>query len=445
MGLRGDLLAYALNQAECRALVVTDEWVPRVNAVAGEARNAPPRDRRRRGDHVGAARDAVRRSAVGGRGATLRSRRARGHVGLSVHLGYDRPVEGRRALAQRELSPGRLDRRGHGVRAGRGSVQRVSAVPHQRQVHDDPDRDDARPRHGRPARSLLGVELLGHLPRGGRHRDQLHGGAAADAVQAARTSGRPGQSRAQGLRGAGAAGDRARLRAALRRRAARGLRFDRGRHGHREPPRSPATRLMRPCRVGVRGRDPGRGWSAITAGDPGRDRGQAARAAHDHRGVLPDAGGDRGRVSRWLVPHRRPWRVRCRRLVHVPRPHEGRDPAARREHLVLGGRAGPQRSPGDRGDCGHRRSLRADRGRSACGGEAEGRSSISPPRPSSTTHRSGFPTLRFRATCGSCPSYPRTRSSASRSSFCASRASPPTPGTGSRSATSWRAEPPAAR
>ena len=34
VGLRGDLLAYALNQADCRALVVTCEWVPRVNAVA---------------------------------------------------------------------------------------------------------------------------------------------------------------------------------------------------------------------------------------------------------------------------------------------------------------------------------------------------------------------------------------------------------------------------
>jgi crotonobetaine/carnitine-CoA ligase len=34
VGLRGDLLAYALNQAECRAIVVTDEWAARVDAVA---------------------------------------------------------------------------------------------------------------------------------------------------------------------------------------------------------------------------------------------------------------------------------------------------------------------------------------------------------------------------------------------------------------------------
>jgi carnitine-CoA ligase len=34
VGLRGDLLAYALNQAECRAIIVSDGWVARVDAVA---------------------------------------------------------------------------------------------------------------------------------------------------------------------------------------------------------------------------------------------------------------------------------------------------------------------------------------------------------------------------------------------------------------------------
>ncbi|HUA71247.1 MAG TPA: AMP-binding protein [Solirubrobacteraceae bacterium] len=34
VGLRGDLLAYGLNQAQCRAIIVNDEWVGRVDAVA---------------------------------------------------------------------------------------------------------------------------------------------------------------------------------------------------------------------------------------------------------------------------------------------------------------------------------------------------------------------------------------------------------------------------
>ena len=34
VGLRGDLLAYALNQSQCRAIVVSDEWVGRIDAVA---------------------------------------------------------------------------------------------------------------------------------------------------------------------------------------------------------------------------------------------------------------------------------------------------------------------------------------------------------------------------------------------------------------------------
>jgi len=35
VGLRGDLLAYVLEQADCRALVVTADWAPRVDAIAG--------------------------------------------------------------------------------------------------------------------------------------------------------------------------------------------------------------------------------------------------------------------------------------------------------------------------------------------------------------------------------------------------------------------------
>lgn len=34
VGLRGDLLAYALNQSECRAIIVSDRWTTRIDAVA---------------------------------------------------------------------------------------------------------------------------------------------------------------------------------------------------------------------------------------------------------------------------------------------------------------------------------------------------------------------------------------------------------------------------
>jgi crotonobetaine/carnitine-CoA ligase len=36
VGLRGDLLAYALNQAQCRAIVVRDEWLERIEAIKSQ-------------------------------------------------------------------------------------------------------------------------------------------------------------------------------------------------------------------------------------------------------------------------------------------------------------------------------------------------------------------------------------------------------------------------
>jgi crotonobetaine/carnitine-CoA ligase len=36
VGLRGDLLAYTLNQARCRAIIVAAEWVERIDAIAGD-------------------------------------------------------------------------------------------------------------------------------------------------------------------------------------------------------------------------------------------------------------------------------------------------------------------------------------------------------------------------------------------------------------------------
>ena len=79
-----------------------------------------------------------------------------------------------------------------------------------------------------------------------------------------------------------------------------------------------------------------------------------------------------------LVPHGRPGQAGRGRLVHVRRPPQGRDPAARREHLVVGGRAGAERQRGGRGDRGRRRPLRADRGGGARGREAEAGAELTP-------------------------------------------------------------------
>ena len=73
--------------------------------------------------------------------------------------------------------------------------------------------------HLRAPRPLLGLTLLGHLPRRGRDRVQLHGRPRADALQAARAGRRRRQPGALRLRGARARRRARALRAALRRRA----------------------------------------------------------------------------------------------------------------------------------------------------------------------------------------------------------------------------------
>ena len=57
---------------------------------------------------------------------------------------------------------------------------------------------------------------------------------------------------------------------------------------------------------------------------------------------------DRRGLAQLLVPHRRPRGARDRRLVPFPRPAEGRDPPARREHLLVRGRAGAAQPSGGR-------------------------------------------------------------------------------------------------
>ena len=71
------------------------------------------------------------------------------------------------------------------------------------------------------------------------------------------------------------------------------------------------------------------------------------------RRLLRHAGEDGRGLAEPLVPYRRPGRPRARRLLQVRRPAEGRDPPARREHLLVRGRAGAAEPSRDR----HRRRL----------------------------------------------------------------------------------------
>ena len=105
------------------------------------------------------------------------------------------------------------------------------------------------------------------------------------------------------------------------------------------------------------------------------------RAVRVRERLLRQARGDRRRLAQPLVPHRRPGGARGRRRLPLRRPHQGRDPPARREHLVVRGRAGaaePSRGGGGRGlsgalGAGRRRGdgrRRRARGRGARPGRA---------------------------------------------------------------------------
>ncbi len=74
------------------------------------------------------------------------------------------------------------------------------------------------------------------------------------------------------------------------------------------------------------------GCRTATAGRAGPARRRAVRLRHR---LLRHAGEDRRGVAQPVVPHRRPRDPRRVRPVPLHRPHEGRDPPPRREHLLL--------------------------------------------------------------------------------------------------------------
>ena len=132
----------------------------------------------------------------------------------------------------------------------------------------------------------------------GVDRVQLHGRARADALQAARAGRRRRQPGPLGVRRAGARRRARALRAAVRRRADRGLRLDGARRLPPEQPRRPPDRLLRARRrrttiVEIHDEDD----NPRRPGDRGRDRGAPARAARHGRGVLRQRPRRRSRPS----------------------------------------------------------------------------------------------------------------------------------------------------
>ena len=140
---------------------------------------------------------------------------------------------------------------------------------------------------------------------------------------------------------------------AHRRAAARRLRLDRDqlRHRHARP-----TRRAPACMGWLR---PGFEARVVDADDVELPRRRGRRAAAARRRavrlrerLLRHARGDRRGLAQPLVPHRRPRGARGRRRLPLRRPHQGRDPPPRREHLVVRGRAGAaepsRRSPRSR-------------------------------------------------------------------------------------------------
>ncbi len=236
VGLRGELLAYVLNQSECRAIVVADEWVPRVDAVAAKLQTL------RHVIVVGEERACAVPSTPFGELLAAQATRPDVHVApedTSVLLFTSGTTGPSKAVvlshnANFQLASSVIDVMEYAedeVLFSAFPLFHVNAKYTSILVAMLLDRGTA-VLHDR----VLGVALLGHLPRRRRDRLQLHGRSAADVVQAARASGRRGQRRAQGVRGACAARHRAQLREPVRRRAVRGLRLDGGRHRDRQPP-----------------------------------------------------------------------------------------------------------------------------------------------------------------------------------------------------------------
>ena len=119
-----------------------------------------------------------------------------------------------------------------------------------------------------------------------------------------------------------------------------------------------------------------------------------------------------------------------RRLVSLPRPYEGRDPPARREHLVLRGRAGADQPSGGRLGRGLPGAFRACRGRGDGRDRAQARQADYRSSSSCDILRAAPAALsRCRASSSSSTSCRRPKTARCRNSSCANAAFSPEPGT----------------
>ncbi len=318
---------------------------PRAHAARGARRSLRPSHRR-----GAAARAGTRHHAVG-------------HPGGDLHLGHDRPVQGRALL----LPAGRLG----GAclpcrRFERPQSRQPAAVPCRR--HRRGLSHAGQGRLDRAGRGVRHQQLLGRdAPHAGDLPDTARRNGAVPAQGAAQPA-RPRPSAEEGR--AGGIGRRFEgLRRPLRRRRLHHLQHDRDllAAGLRAQP--VGARHLRPAARGLRGAH--RRRERLRAGARhGRraDRAQRHPMVDEPR-LSQQSRGDGNGVAQRLVSHRRRLPARRGRQFLLRRPAEGRDSPARREHLLLRGRSRGQRPPrrarGRRG----RRAVGVRRGRRAgCGG-----------------------------------------------------------------------------
>ncbi len=255
----------------------------------------------------------------------------------------------------------------------RRAAHAAATVPHQRAQLLLPGVAAWRLASGR--KPLLGLQFLDGACRVRRHRDlsaRRHGAHAAVA-SAGRGGARPLRPCRARARRSGTVSWR--IHRAHRRRPARRLRLDREQRGHRVDGDDPTIGPDRPADGGLRG-PCGRRERQRDAGRNAR-RARAARAravCHGDR-LFRHAGQDRRGLAQPLAPYRRPGDARRRRLLSLHRSHEGRHPSARREHLLVRGRAGAGVPSGGL----HRRRLSGIVG--ARGGRGHGRDRAQGRRP----------------------------------------------------------------
>ena len=245
-----------------------------------------------------------------------------------------RPASRRASAARtRSSTGGAYQQRVPRDRRARRLLHDAAAVPHQRDQQPLPGA-----RRGRRLRQRAALHGDALLAAGARVRRDAHLSARGDGQHAARAARRRERPRALGARSRSRPARRPRCTPRSPSASASSCATASARRRPTTSPASPATRSG-PARWVARSTSSS---SACVDGDERqvarRRAGRAGRARPppvQHRDrLLRHARGDRSRLARRLVPHRRPRRARRRRLVSLRRSRQGRDPPPRREHLL---------------------------------------------------------------------------------------------------------------